>query len=69
MNIAWRGHSIFMVRSNNINIIGLYVHNTQAWAIHPYMSSNLNFYNLYIKIILKCQQLMVLILIVQIILK
>ena len=49
MNIAWRGHSIFMVRSNNINIIGLYVHNTQAWAIHPYMSSNLNFYNLYIK--------------------
>lgn len=49
MNIAWRGYSIFMVRSNNINIIGLYVHNTQAWAIHPYMSSNLNFYNLYIK--------------------
>lgn len=49
MNIAWRGHSIFMVRSSNISIIGLYVHNTQAWAIHPYMSSYLNFYNLELK--------------------
>lgn len=49
MNIAWRGHSIFMDRAKNINLIGLYVHNTQAWAIHPYMSDGINFYNLSIK--------------------
>lgn len=49
MNIAWRGHSIFMDRASDINIIGLYVHNTQSWAIHPYMSNNLNFYNIFIK--------------------
>ncbi len=48
-NIAWRGHAIFTARSNNINIIGLYIHNTFSWAIHPFLSSNLNFYNLYIK--------------------
>lgn len=48
-NIAWRGHSIFTANSTNIIIIGLYVHNTQAWAIHPYKSNNIKFYNLKIE--------------------
>ena len=49
LNIAWRGHSIFTYNSKNITISNLYIHNTQAWAIHPYKSENLNFLNLYIK--------------------
>ncbi len=48
-NIAWRGHSVFTANSSNIDIIGLYIHNTQAWAIHPYKSNNINFYNLNIE--------------------
>ena len=48
-NIAWRGHAIFTNRSNNISVIGLYVHDTQSWAIHPYFTSNLSFINLSIK--------------------
>ncbi len=49
LNIAWRGHSIFTYNSKNITISDIYIHNTQAWAIHPYKSENLNFLNLYIK--------------------
>lgn len=48
-NIAYRGHAIFTNRSKNISIIGLYIHDTQAWAIHPYFSENCHFYNLFIK--------------------
>ncbi len=48
-NIAWRGHAIFSYNASNINIIGLYIHNTQSWAVHPYFSRNLVFYNLFIK--------------------
>ncbi len=46
--IAWRGHAIFIENSNNINIIGLDIKNTFSWAIHPYLSKNLNFINLKI---------------------
>lgn len=49
MNIAYRGHAIFSNRSKNITVIGLYIHDTQSWAIHPYFSKNCNFYNLHIK--------------------
>lgn len=49
MNIAWRGHAIFINRSTNITFIKTYVHNTQAWAIHPYFSDNINFYNVVVK--------------------
>ncbi len=47
--IAWRGHSIFTYKASNISLIGLYIHDTQAWAIHPYLSKNLNFLDLFIK--------------------
>ncbi len=49
MNIAYRGHAIFTNRSENINFIGTYVHNTQSWAIHPYFSENINFYNVSVE--------------------
>ena len=48
-NIAWRGHAIFTNRSKNISISGLYVHDSQAWAIHPYFTDNISFINLSIK--------------------
>lgn len=48
-NIAYRGHAIFLNRSNNITISGLYIHDTQSWAVHPYFSSNVNLINLHIK--------------------
>ena len=48
-NIAWRGHSIFSANASNINVIGLFIHNTQSWAVHPYKSKNINFYNLTIE--------------------
>ncbi|MBQ9124337.1 MAG: glycoside hydrolase family 28 protein [Acholeplasmatales bacterium] len=49
MNIAWRGHAIFTNRSDNINFIGLYVHDTQSWAIHPYFSNKLSFINMRVE--------------------
>lgn len=49
MNIAWRGHSLFFNRSKNIDVIGVYVHNTQSWAIHPYFTENISFINVFIK--------------------
>ena len=49
MNIAWRGHAIFTNRSENISFIGVYVHNTQSWAIHPYFSNHINFLNLKVE--------------------
>ncbi|MGM9970512.1 MAG: glycoside hydrolase family 28 protein [Anaeroplasma sp.] len=49
MNIAWRGHAAFFNRCNNVKIIGTYIHNTQSWAIHPYFSDNISFYNLRIE--------------------
>lgn len=48
MTIAWRGHSIFMKNARNINVVGLYIHNSQAWSIHPFDSNNILFYNLTI---------------------
>lgn len=48
MNIAWRGHAIFFNRSSDISIIGIYVHNTQSWAIHPYFTNNIEFINVRI---------------------
>ena len=48
-NIAYRGHAIYSNNSNNINIIGIYIHDTQSWAIHPFKSNNINIYNIFIK--------------------
>jgi len=49
MNIAWRGHSLFFNRCKNISVIGVYVCNTQSWAIHPYFSNDISFFNVSIK--------------------
>ena len=49
MNIAWRGHALFFNRCQNISVIGSFIHNTQAWAVHPYFSDNVSFINLHIQ--------------------
>lgn len=49
MNVAWRGHSLFFNRCNNIQVIGVYVCNTQSWAIHPYFTNDISFINVHIK--------------------
>lgn len=49
MNIAWRGHAAFFNRCKNISMIGVYVHDTQSWAIHPYFTQNIVFINVHIK--------------------
>lgn len=49
MNIAWRGHALFFNRCRNISVIGPFIHNTQAWAVHPYFSDNVSFINLHIQ--------------------
>ncbi len=49
MNLAWRGHALFFNRCKNIDVIGPFVHDTQAWAIHPYFTENISFLNLHIR--------------------
>jgi len=49
MNVAWRGHSLFFNRCNNVQVIGIYVCNTQSWAIHPYFTNDISFINIHIK--------------------
>ncbi len=49
MNVAWRGHAIFTERANNIDIIGLNIKNTFSWAVHPYLTDNINIINLKIE--------------------
>lgn len=44
--IAWRPFGLYIAHSKNINVIGLYIHNSPSWNVHPYFSSNLNFINL-----------------------
>lgn len=49
MNVAWRGHALFFNRCENIEVIGPYIHDTQAWAVHPYFTDRISFINLYIR--------------------
>lgn len=49
MNVAWRGHALFFNRCENVEVIGLYIHDTQAWAVHPYFTDNVSFINLCIR--------------------
>jgi len=44
-----RPHLMFINHSSNINIIGIKLMNSPQWTIHPFFSSNINFYNLYIE--------------------
>ncbi len=45
---AFRPRGIFLNNCNNIRIQGITVQNTPSWAIHPYYSKNLGFYDIKI---------------------
>lgn len=48
-NLKWaRPRLLFLNNCQNISVIGLTFKNTACWTIHPYFSSDLNFFNLYI---------------------
>ena len=48
-NLKWgRPRLLFLNNCDNIKVIGLTFKNTPCWTIHPFFSSNLEFYNLFI---------------------
>ena len=48
-NLPWgRPRLLFLMRSENINVVGLTFQNTPCWTIHPYFSKHLGFYDLFI---------------------
>lgn len=49
IRIAARPFGMYFNRATNINVVGLYIHNTPAWNIHPYFSSHLKFINMRIE--------------------
>lgn len=48
-NIAWRGFGMYFKECNNIEVIGIYIHNSPSWNVHPYFSNNLKFLNMKIE--------------------
>lgn len=49
IRIACRPFGLFLNRSTNINVVGLFIHNTPAWNVHPYFSKKLKFINMRIE--------------------
>ncbi len=47
--IAWRGFGMYFKDCSNVEVIGIYIHNTPSWNIHPFFSDNLKFLNLRIE--------------------
>lgn len=48
-NLPWgRPRLFFLMRCENIDVIGLTFQNTPCWTIHPYFSRHLGFYDLFI---------------------
>ena len=47
--IAWRGFGMFFCRCTNVEVVGIYIHNTPSWNIHPFFSKHLVFLNLRIE--------------------
>lgn len=48
-NIAWRGYGMYFTNCSNVSVIGIYIHNTPSWNIHPFFSCNLKFLNMRIE--------------------
>ena len=47
--IANRGFGMYFKECNFIEVIGIYIHNTPSWNIHPFFSKHLKFLNLRIE--------------------
>lgn len=44
--IAWRGAGIYLKDCSEAQLIGLYIHDTPSWNVHPFLSNDLKFINL-----------------------
>lgn len=47
--IAWRGYGMYLKDCCDVNVVGIYIHDTPAWNIHPFLSNQLQFINLRIE--------------------
>lgn len=47
--IAWRGFGMYLKDCEHVNVVGIYIHNSPSWNVHPYFSNHLNFINLKIE--------------------
>lgn len=47
--IANRGFGMYLKECSNVEVVGIYIHNTPAWNIHPFFSKHLKFLNLRIE--------------------
>jgi len=48
-NIAFRQRNIFLVECENISISGIITRNSSSWNVHPFYSTNISFYGVYIE--------------------
>ncbi|MDE7161746.1 MAG: glycoside hydrolase family 28 protein, partial [Anaeroplasmataceae bacterium] len=48
-NIAWRGFGMFLSQCNDVEVVGIYIHNSPAWNVHPFFSKHLKFLNMRIE--------------------
>lgn len=46
---AFRPRTFFISRCDNVTIQGVKFCNSPSWTLHPYFSSNLNFYNVFVE--------------------
>lgn len=47
--IAWRGFGMYLKDCDNIEVIGIHIHNSPSWNVHPFFSNNLKFLNMKIE--------------------
>jgi polygalacturonase len=49
MRVAWRPRGVFFNRCKNVLLQGVTVKDTPSWNIHPYFSSDVKLYDLYLQ--------------------
>lgn len=47
--ISWRGFGMYLKDCTNVEVIGIYIHNSPSWNLHPFFSFNLKFLNMKIE--------------------
>ncbi|MDE7095559.1 MAG: glycoside hydrolase family 28 protein, partial [Anaeroplasmataceae bacterium] len=47
--MAWRGFGMYFKDCSNVEVIGIYIHDTPAWNVHPFFSKHLKFLNMRIE--------------------
>lgn len=46
--IAWRGFGMYFKECENVSVIGVHIHNSPSWNVHPFFSKHLKFLNMKI---------------------